>query len=237
MNIKRKQSQSKAFTLIEIIAALSLSLVAMGILQSSLSIAFKSQKHTQNFTTPIITANAILNNIEQDLLAVLPPTGTYAGAFTTVLDEEQEIEFDETSAITYYTTNPKTTANNKAAFIKQVTLALQPQDQNSNDNPLYSLIKTINTDFMSEIPELQVKSEIVATNIHSLVYEFFDGQEWLEEWDSTANEDSLPIAIKITLVINKTPGQETPQFHTANKIITMPCALTQIQREIKQEQR
>ena len=235
MKNRKIKNHHKAFTLIEIIAALSLSLVTMGILQSALSIGFKSQIHTQFTTAPITIANTILKNIQDDLQAVLPPTGIYTGVFTTQLDEEAQAEFETTSALSYYTTNTKTTANNKLAFVKQITLVLQPQNDDS-ETPRYSLIKTINTDFMNENPELEVKTQTIATNIHSLTYEFFNGEEWIEEWDSTDYDNSLPIAVKVTLAINKTPHQEeTPILYYATKIIHMPTALTDLQLDTKME--
>ena len=52
----------------------------------------------------------------------------------------------------------------------------------------------------SNLSSLQQQGEIIAPEVGGIEFQYFDGTEWLYEWDSE-QQQGLPVAVRITLVM------------------------------------
>ena len=52
----------------------------------------------------------------------------------------------------------------------------------------------------SNMQGLQQAAEVIAPEVMSIEFQYFDGTEWLYEWDSE-EEEGLPVAVKITVLL------------------------------------
>jgi hypothetical protein len=52
----------------------------------------------------------------------------------------------------------------------------------------------------SNMQGLQQAAEVIAPEVMSVEFQYFDGTEWLYEWDSEEQE-GLPVAVKITVLL------------------------------------
>ena len=71
---------------------------------------------------------------------------------------------------------------------------------------------------------LQQVAEVVAPEVMSIEFQYFDGTEWLTEWDSE-EQQGLPVAVKITLLL--APSATTLDADTGR--VNRTSASTQIQ--------
>ncbi len=226
-----KPNKSNGFTLIEIILALALATISMGILHSALSGAFASQLQMQKLVKPRLLANKILNQLESDFQGIPRPTGLFLGTF---LGQERNSDaIDKSSEIlSYYTTDFHTVARNKKAPIKFVRLSLEAIEGREG----YRLMKTIDTDFMSATPDEKPRTKILGTDIHELSFTYYDGNDWLEQWDSAKHENTLPLAVKIKLTITLATSDEgnlgESRLFSASRIVSLPCSLNVAERKI-----
>jgi hypothetical protein len=51
------------------------------------------------------------------------------------------------------------------------------------------------------------KSEVICRGVKSFNLQYYDGYEWLDTWDSTTQDNMLPAAVAISLIL-KTPDQK-----------------------------
>ena len=75
-----------------------------------------------------------------------------------------------------------------------------------------------NEPFSERITQIN-EGEIIAENIRSLNFEYFDGLEWFEEWIAASEENEegptgLPRAVRITLEIGLAEEEEPASFST-----------------------
>lgn len=56
---------------------------------------------------------------------------------------------------------------------------------------------------------VQADDELLAEEVTALEFYYFDGAEWLSEWDSTTSE-GLPLAVEIVLTLTETPDPAKP---------------------------
>lgn len=56
---------------------------------------------------------------------------------------------------------------------------------------------------------LQQAAEVIAPEITSIEFQYFDGTQWLYEWDS-AEQQGLPVAVKITVLLMPDAAANTP---------------------------
>ena len=55
---------------------------------------------------------------------------------------------------------------------------------------------------------LQQAAEVVAPEVTSVEFQYFDGTQWLLEWDS-AEMEGLPVAVKITMLLAASTAPDT----------------------------
>ncbi len=61
-------------------------------------------------------------------------------------------------------------------------------------------------------------SVVMAENVTGLQCEYFDGKEWVEEWDGESRKD-LPHGVKVTLTVQQSGQEEQQEFST---IVSLP---------------
>ena len=66
---------------------------------------------------------------------------------------------------------------------------------------------------------------LMLDNVRSLQFEFFDGLEWLQTWDSTVNEPAVPLAVRAMVEVftdNPNPtGRQTRIWEVLVQILTI----------------
>ena len=82
-------------------------------------------------------------------------------------------------------------------------------------------------DAEGDIETLAESATILAEEVNSLSFRYFDGEAWVEEWDSTTME-SLPRAIEVTIGFrtpsNNDDSAEEQTSHTRRFVIALPVA-------------
>jgi len=73
--------------------------------------------------------------------------------------------------------------------------------------------------------QLQRTGELIAPEITSIQFQYFDGVEWLPEWDSTAMK-CLPVAVEILIAVSQPAKLNPTGAQTTTTIGTAPTAPT-----------
>ena len=92
--------QYKAFTLLELLVAMTLMVVTAACLYTALYTGFKAKRSAESAVEPTSQAINAIELIKQDTYGVLPPIGTLAGAF--VGTNAQDTKGMDTDSLSFY---------------------------------------------------------------------------------------------------------------------------------------
>jgi prepilin-type N-terminal cleavage/methylation domain-containing protein len=238
------RTRRPAFTLLEMILAIAMVAMLSGTLYMSLNVAFKARDSAHAAVGPMRQASVAMDLIRQDLESVPPPSPTptdtttaplllngpfyggiqqigTGGSPTSVLDFFS-IGRDTVLPAAQNLPQPLSEGVRRIAFL--VRTDLQPQGP-----PV--LVRRITRNLLSQAQQ-EPEEEILCRGVRGFVVRYYDGVEWLEEWDSTTLGDVLPMAVEITLEMDKSPGQtQSPWLTPAQsepyritRVFPLPCA-------------
>ncbi len=204
--IRNPQSTRSAFTLLELIVAMSLMVVVSSCLYTSLYTGFRAYRSAQAAVDPTSTAINVIELIKQDIGGVLPPGGTLAGAF--IGTDSGGLKGVDTDSLELYTTHVyvadtpsdgRTTTNTPpVGGIGKVALLLE-EDSETKDGT-YLLLRQVTTDLLAP-REMEPEEQVLCRDVVSLNFRYYDGSGWVDSWDSTTDSNSLPLAVEVDIQI------------------------------------
>ena len=186
------------FTLLELLVAMSLMVVASACLYSSLYTSFKAKRSAERMLYPMETAQAALDMLEQDLRGVVvggeDDPNVLAGPFEGIDDRIGIVR--DADQITFYSTNHQingdTTRISGGLGLIELVIEKEP------DTDSYLLVRKVTDNILSQDSQAPVE-EILCRHVHSLNVRYYDGLRWYDKWDSTDQMDAGPLAVEVTL--------------------------------------
>jgi hypothetical protein len=243
--MKRRPARRSAFTILEVLISLVVvSTVALS-LYSSLRIAFKARRSALAAIEPIQAAEAAMACLERDLESALPPTGLLAGDF---LGEDatgenglesdilgfhtcsgvSDIEYPDSSLDDEFVLSllgnnvPRQTGGD----IQQVEYMLV-RDEEGTD---FVLVRNVTKNLLAQTTP-EPMEQVLCRNVLSFNVSYLDGTELLESWDSTQQEDAVPVAVEVTLEVRCVEPEEASNPQSRN-VLDALGALDQRSRRV-----
>ena len=198
-------STRSAFTLLELIVAMSLMVVVSSCLYTALYTGFRAYRSAQAAVDPTSAAINVIELLKQDIGGVLPPGGTLAGSF--IGTDSGGLKGVDADSLEFYTTHvyvedaPLTGSTTKTALVGGIgKVALLLEEDSEKKDGTYLLLRQVTTDLLAP-REMEPEEQVLCRNVVSLNLRYFDGSNWLDEWDSTADSNSLPLAVEVDIQI------------------------------------
>jgi len=185
----------QGFTLLEMILAVTITAVISVAMFTSLEVAFKTRDQAEDRLAGRQAARATLDLLAADLLAVPEPTGRIAGPFVGI--DQRMGAAREADTLSYVTAAVALPTGDDLGDMRGVELALV-------DDPIVPdqrvLVRYVTTNLLaSTTPE--PTAQVLARGVVAFNIRYFDGGDWLNEWDSAEQENALPIAVELTLTV------------------------------------
>lgn len=221
----RRRTNVRGFTLLELLVAMTLMVVTASCLYTALYTGFKARRSAMSAIEPTSQALSAIELLKQDIYGVLPPKGTLAGAF--IGTNSRTSKGAEADALEFHTTQVYGSMGRPMGGIGKVALALEVDtDQTSVENS-YRLIRRVTTNLLSP-RSIDPEEQVVCRNVMSLNLRYFDGDRWLDEWDSTADANSLPKAVEIDIEIANRIRSSSGELEKRRLVqsFTLPCGLS-----------
>lgn len=216
--MKSSYKQS-GFTLLELLTAMSMMVVLAASLFSSLYIAFKAKESADRAVGPVRQSRIIMKLLQQDIEAALPPTGTLAGDFQGIdgLDNRGR----SSDNLWFFTTNYQQFHQGAASDIVHVELLLTPSGYDESN----MLVRRTAVNLLPSIESKYIE-EILCRNVLSFDLSYYDGFDWLNNWDSASLDNSLPKAIQIMLSIQQPTDDPSKDYdiYSVEHIFLLPCS-------------
>jgi prepilin-type N-terminal cleavage/methylation domain-containing protein len=207
--------QRSAFTLLELLAAMSLMVVVSACLYTALYTSFRAYRTAQAAVDPTATALNVIELLKQDITGALPPGSHLAGAF--IGTDSGGIKGVDADSLEFYTTNvyaadmqmqlsgltttTTTTSTSNTPLVGGIgKVALLLEEDTETKDGTYLLLRQVTTNLLAP-NTVQVDEQVLCRDVVSLNFRYFDGSNWLDDWDSTADANSLPRAVEVDLEV------------------------------------
>lgn len=218
------RTNTKGFTLLELLVAMTLMVVTASCLYTALYTGFKSRRSALAAIEPTSQALSAIELLKQDIYGVLPPTGVLAGSF--IGSNSRSSKGADADSLEFHTTQVYGTTGQPAGGIAKVALALEEDDDTTGDRTGYRLVRQVTTNLLSP-KSVDPDEQVLCRNVTSLNLRYFDGDRWLTEWDSTADANSLPKAVEIEIELANSIRHSNGDTEKRRLVqsLTIPCGL------------
>jgi hypothetical protein len=160
--------------------------------------------------------------LKQDISGVLSPDGVLAGAF--VGTNSAGIKGVDADALEFYTTHIYADEEQVIGGLGKIEIVLE-EDADTDDGT-YRLLRRVTTNLLTP-KTVEPDEQVLCRGVVSLNLRYFDGDGWLDAWDSTADANSLPQAVEIDIEIAHDPQRDTdePQMRRLVQCFAIPCGV------------
>jgi type II secretion system protein J len=210
----------KAFTLLELLVAMTLMVVAASCLYSALYTGFRARRSALSAVEPTSLAINAIELLKQDIYGVLPPRGVLAGAFLGT--DSTGAKGTDADSLEFYTTHIYADEDHPVGGMGKIELLLEQDSDCDREN--YRLIRRVTTNLLPP-RATEAEEQVLCRHVTSLNLRYFDGESWLDEWDSTADANSLPLAVEIEIQIANGGTNGTGKAHERRLVqgFGIPC--------------
>jgi prepilin-type N-terminal cleavage/methylation domain-containing protein len=231
----RKPTTRKGFTLLEVLVAATMTALLTGGLYAALAAAFKAYRNSNEEVGNFRRAELAADFICAELRSAAVPNGILAGTFKGA--DGAGADARDSDSVSFYRIADATDQDVCQGDIMQVGLACEPSSQGAG----MDLFRTVKRNLLAQV-QYDMPGEVLCRNVAALNFRYFDGVSWLDSWDSTTVENSLPLAIEVSLTVanDEQPSANSPtaspaEYNTIHVIWLPASTLTVgIQIEVAQ---
>lgn len=225
-NPARRHAARAAFTLLELVIAMAMVAILAVSLYASLRIAFKAQASAEAAVEPSRTAELAMDFIRNDLQNAMPPHDpqTYTSQYQYLAGTFEGQNTGGASGVdgdlNFYSTADMKEHVSGNGEIKQLELTTDtPQGARGK-----CLVRRAARNLTVEQQPPPYDEEILVRGIESFNLRFFDGSNWTDVWDSTEENNELPAAVEVTLVLDRSKDPNDKQLVKFVRVFQMACS-------------
>ncbi len=180
------------FTLLELLTATAMFAVIVVALYTVFYGALRMRERAHDTFEERLPKDALMALLWRDLSCAPVPSGILAGAFVGEKIEEGGQRLDR---LELYTASAVVDENDPWGDIQIVALSTEPPE-NSDEAEGRDLVRETNRNLLASTEE-EPQEQRLLHGLESLEFQYYDGEEWQDSWDSTARENTLPLAVRI----------------------------------------
>lgn len=211
MIIRTSRTARRGFTLVELLAGMLISALIIGAAYSTYLAASGAWEQSRSRSTNFQQARAALAIMERAIQSAVPPGENNNAAFTgesyVIQDTEHaadQLSFTCTAGVPNPYRRPRPDLY-EVTFFLDISPEFEEPSLFMRRRP-YAMVETTE-EFPGKVDEL-------AVNVLEFDLEYYDGIEFVEEW----LEESLPEAIRITLVMADFSGGQSVEVFTKSVV-------------------
>lgn len=182
------------FTLLELLVAIALMDVIAVALYASMHTGFKTRQNCRATLAPYRTVTPVFEIIRQDLSSAMQPDGILAGLF--VGQDVPYSSLQDADTVSFYTAGYRPKTDEITSNVIHVQYAMELDNEREQ-----VVLKRLTTKNILTPTAADPDEEVIARDIAGLKLEYFDGASWLESWDSSEHDGTLPLGVRVTIAI------------------------------------
>jgi len=198
------------------LVALALMSILAGSLYRSFSVGFQSRTRAEAAIAPARAATLALEPLHRDVQAALPPSGILAGAFLGQ-DATADVSAEDADVLSFFSMIES--AAQEGPAIRKVEFSTV-----SADDGTLTLARHVTTNLLTpETPE--TVEDVLCRSVISFNLRYYDGTDWLDSWDSTTRDNTLPLAVEATIAVGRGDSASADvQPYTITRVFPILCA-------------
>ena len=215
--------------------ATAMTAVLAGSLYAMLSTAFTARRTAHGAIDPVRRAELAVELMRADIESAVVPKGILAGGF---LGEDA---FDASGKcmdglMLHGVASGAVDADAEGAGdVRRVELACEPGDGGRG----MVLVRRVWRCLLATHVE-EPAAEVLCRGVRSLDLKYHDGTDWQDSWDSATRDNSLPLAVRVTLELDADIGSDPDagrdadaRGYTVIRIFRVPLATSPDQQQLE----
>lgn len=203
-----RDSLKSGFTLIEVLIATAMFAVVLAALNTVFYGALRLTTKSSEASEKLLPRHETIRIITDDLRFMAPPGGTLGGQI--VVGQGSAMQSSSTSPqLEFHTTTGVVGHNLPWGEVQKVAYYLRPQFWFTNTLG-YELIRATTRNLLPSIEENPIEQPLLP-EVEALEFAFYDGQSWLDTWDSTTQETPLK-AVQVRIHLARKPSELQPKL-------------------------
>jgi type II secretion system protein J len=219
------------FTLIELIVAMMMVAILAGSLYGVLRSSFVAKQNAETAVEPSRTAELAMEILRQDITQAIQPnpanldTTTTPAGITGLIGNFEGTDGTSNNGrnnddLVFFTTAESPQHVDANGEIKNIELTMI-QPTNSNN---YVLVRRVIRNLLTTVTP-PPDTEVICRNISAFNVQYYDGAEWLDNWDSTAEDNTIPAAVAVTLELDRPAnGGKGTQTFRYSRVFQLACS-------------
>lgn len=208
----------RAFTLLELLVAMTIMSIIGASLYTSLHLAFRVRDSAEAAVEKARALEIAMSLIKEELSSAMPPSGVLAGAFEG--EDGQDADGDDADTLSFYSSDHVPEEDEIACDVRKVEIEMVERE--GSDEKV--IVRGITTNLLSP-KTLDPDAEILCGGVASLNFRYYDGSDWQDDWASGDNDNTLPEAVEITVTLagdEDSDDEETAQ-NSLTQTVILPC--------------
>lgn len=203
------------FTLLELLLATAIAAVVLLVINTTFFGALRLHHTTHEKIDDDLVVERTLSIVRKDLAGIMIPPNPeatavkLAGQLTTDVSSTHELD-NSAERVTpdIYTNSGRIDGWTPFADVQRVSYYLSPA---ADGGPAKDLVRVLTRNLLPAV-EATTENQTLLTGVGSAAIAYFDGENWLDTWDSIATS-TLPAAVKFSLVLaprDRNPSRPEP---------------------------
>jgi type II secretion system protein J len=196
--LNRTFRNRKGFTLIEVLVAAVISAILILSLNTLLYNALHLRDDAVAEMVSLSTEQNVLNLLRQDLRSAVSSDTALAGR---MLGISSRTSMQMADSLEFHTASGRISEYEPWGDIQKVQYSLMELENPLAEKGLY-LIRAVTRNLLAPIQETPMIYPLLP-HVHSLMFQYFDGEVWLDSWDSELQETPVPKAVRVQILLFK----------------------------------
>lgn len=209
MNVPGRMVKRRAFTLLEIIIALSMLILILGSVYGTYTAATRSLRHSAPRHDLQQQASIFLQRIDSEIRCCYAGYKYESPRAATKNNQTDEREHLKQKDVSLFKGGATSSGRSILQFVTSALASKREYSLGGLATVEYMFNRSTNTLSRSkrryiggfEDDKDNNRWIVVLENVQAIKIEYFDGRDWLKEWNSNDMEGLLPKAIRISLVM------------------------------------
>lgn len=194
---RARPASARAFTLLELLIAV----MVFSVVLLSLHYVFYGALRLRNKVAAVLEESGPLHQalaiMQRDLANLALPGGTLVGALQSVPTNLTPLPGRVSPY--FYTTVGVLRDDVPWPALQRVAYRLVSP---TNDSPGLDLMRAVSRNLLAPVEE-PPEDQFLLGGVEEVVFQFHDGTQWRDAWDSTVEPTGLPLAIKVQLYLTR----------------------------------
>jgi prepilin-type N-terminal cleavage/methylation domain-containing protein len=209
-NVRYNFRPCRGFTLLEVVVAMAMVAILVVPLYTSMRFAYQTRARADVAIEPARTAELAMEFIRNDIQNTLVPSAPLLNTFNAYEGVANDVVFFSTSDA-----RDHVSANGE---VKRIELTVETPPGSSEP----ALVRRVTRNLLTAIVPTP-DDEILCRGVANFSLEYFDGTQWNPTWDSTQETSVTPVAVRVTLELDRVDGQGKTRKMQFERIFSLAC--------------